>query len=204
MVRGSLSTHKTLLGILMFSFLTLIGCSRSAPLEIDLKRIEQALQRTSTAPAPAPHSDIEAAAFEHFTHFYAEYSADRIASNVRNLYAEDAFFSDPYHLVEGIGEIEAYFIAMAAPAQSCTFKIGKIQRASNEFYCRWTMHLISTAAPNQPIVAQGLTHMRFNASGKIIFHQDYWDTSVLLDRLPVVGFWTQLVKNRILKGMNHE
>ena len=105
---------------------------------------------------------------------------------------------------KGIDEIEAYFIAMAAPAQSCSFEIGNIQRANNEFYCRWTMHLISNAAPDQPVVAQGLTHMRFNAAGKIIFHQDYWDTSVLLDRLPVVGFWTQLVKNRILKGMNHE
>jgi hypothetical protein len=66
------------------------------------------------------------------------------------------------------------------------------------------MHLISNAAPDQPIIAQGLTHMRFNTAGKIIFHQDYWDTSLLLDRLPVVGFWTKLVKNRILKGMNHE
>lgn len=204
MVRSTLPAHQTLIGILMVSFLTLIGCSRSAPPEIDLNRIEQALQRTSTIPAPAPHSEIETTAFQRFIHFYAEYSAERISLNVRNLYAKDAFFADPYHLVEGIDEIEAYFIAMAAPAQSCSFEIGNIQRANNEFYCRWTMHLISTAAPDQPVVAQGLTHMRFNAAGKIIFHQDYWDTSVLLDRLPVVGFWTQLVKNRILKGMNHE
>ena len=204
MVRSTLPAHQTLIGILMVSFLTLIGCSRSAPPEIDLNRIEQALQRTSTKPAPAPHSEIETTAFQRFIHFYAEYSAERISLNVRNLYAKDAFFADPYHLVEGIDEIEAYFIAMAAPAQSCSFEIGNIQRANNEFYCRWTMHLISTAAPDQPVVAQGLTHMRFNAAGKIIFHQDYWDTSVLLDRLPVVGFWTQLVKNRILKGMNHE
>ena len=204
MVRSTLSTHQTLSRILMLSFLTLIGCSRSTPPEIDLTQIDQALQRTSNTTAPAPHSDIEAAAFERFTHFYNEYSADRIASNVRNLYAKDAFFADPYHLVQGIDSIEDYFIAMAAPAQSCTFEIGKIQRAENDFYCRWTMHLISNAAPDQPIIAQGLTHMRLNPAGKSIFHQDYWDTSVLLDRLPVVGFWTKLVKNRILKGMNHE
>jgi hypothetical protein len=188
----------------MLSFITLIGCTRSTPPEIDLTLIEQALQRTSNTPAPEPHSDIEATAFKRFAHFYTEYSADRITSNVQNLYAEDAFFADPYHLVQGIDAIEDYFIAMAAPAQSCTFDIGTIQRAENDFYCRWTMHLISNAAPDQPIIAQGLTHMRFNTVGKIIFHQDYWDTSLLLDRLPVVGFWTKLVKNRILKGMNHE
>lgn len=204
MVRSTLSTHQTLVKILMLSFITLIGCTRSTPPEIDLTLIEQALQRTSNTPAPEPHSDIEATAFKRFAHFYTEYSADRITSNVQNLYAEDAFFADPYHLVQGIDAIEDYFIAMAAPAQSCTFDIGTIQRAENDFYCRWTMHLISNAAPDQPIIAQGLTHMRFNTVGKIIFHQDYWDTSLLLDRLPVVGFWTKLVKNRILKGMNHE
>lgn len=204
MVRSTLSTHQTLVKILMLSFITLIGCTRSTPPEIDLTLIEQALQRTSNTPAPEPHSDIEATAFKRFAHFYTEYSADRITSNVQNLYAEDAFFADPYHLVQGIDAIEDYFIAMAAPAQSCTFDIGTIQRAENDFYCRWTMHLISNAAPDQPIIAQGLTHMRFNTAGKIIFHQDYWDTSLLLDRLPVVGFWTKLVKNRILKGMNHE
>lgn len=204
MVRSTLSTHQTLVKILMLSFITLIGCTRSTPPEIDLTLIEQALQRTSNTPAPEPHSDIEATAFKRFAHFYTEYSADRITSNVQNLYAEDAFFADPYHLVQGIDAIKDYFIAMAAPAQSCTFDIGTIQRAENDFYCRWTMHLISNAAPDQPIIAQGLTHMRFNTAGKIIFHQDYWDTSLLLDRLPVVGFWTKLVKNRILKGMNHE
>ena len=50
------------------------------------------------------------------------------------------------------------------------------------------MYLVSKAAPNEKIIAQGLTHMRIDINGKIIFHQDYWDTSVLLDRLPVVGF----------------
>ena len=55
MVRSTLPAHQTLIGILMVSFLTLIGCSRSAPPEIDLNRIEQALQRTSTIPAPAPN-----------------------------------------------------------------------------------------------------------------------------------------------------
>ena len=32
------------------------------------------------------------------------------------------------------------------------------------------------AAPNEKIIAQGLTHMRIDINGKIIFHQDYWDT----------------------------
>ena len=63
------------------------------------------------------------------------------------------------------------------------------------------MKLVSKAAGKEPIEAIGMSHMRFNQEGRIVFQQDYWDTSVLLDRLPVVGFWTRLVKGKIMKGM---
>jgi len=188
----------------MLSLLTLFGCSQQPDLGIDLSRIDAALEKATHIDAPPPGSSIEAEALQRFNTFYAEYNAQQIQSGVRSLYAADAFFADPYHLVEGIDAIEHYFIAMAEPALSCTFDIEKSQRAGNDYYCRWTMHLVSRAAPDQTITAQGLTHLRLNPEGKIIFHQDYWDTSALLDRLPVVGFWTRLVKGRILKGLNHE
>ena len=66
---------------------------------------------------------------------------------------------------------------------------------------RWTMNLISNAAPSEKIEAIGLSHLRFNDQGKIVFQQDYWDTSAMLDRLPVVGFWTRYVKRRIEKDV---
>ncbi len=188
----------------MLSWLTLFGCSQQPDPSIDLSRIEAALESATHIEAPQPGSRIEAEALQRFNIFYAQYNAQQIASGVRSLYANDAFFADPYHLVEGIDAIEHYFIAMAEPALSCHFDIGATQRAGNDYYCRWTMHLISRAAPDETITAQGFTHFRLNPEGKIVFHQDYWDTSALLDRLPVVGFWTRLVKNRILKGINHE
>jgi len=46
-----------------------------------------------------------------------------------------------------------------------------------------------------------MSHVRFNKEGLIVFQQDYWDTSAMFDRLPVVGYWTRLVKTRIAKGL---
>jgi hypothetical protein len=183
---------------------TLFGCAKQAVPEIDFNRIEQALASARLISPPPPQSETEQAAITRFISFYADYTADTIQSEVEELYETDAFFADPYHLVEGIDQIKTYFIAMAEPALSCHFEVGDVQRAGDDYYCRWTMHLISRAAPNETIRAQGLTHMRINETGKIIFHQDYWDTSALLDRLPVVGFWTRLVKQRILGGLTHE
>ena len=60
-----------------------------------------------------------------FTSFYEEYNMNVISSSVDDLYAENAFFADPYHNVQGITAIEHYFLAMAEPTQSCKFNIEK-------------------------------------------------------------------------------
>ena len=203
MVRMSLSFNKTLNILVMLSLASILGCSKMKK-ETDIDIINEALKQTENIASPDPGSIMESNFFERFTSFYEEYNMNVISSSVDDLYAENAFFADPYHNVQGITAIEHYFLAMAEPTQSCKFNIEKIQRSENDFYCRWTMYLISKAAPNEKIIAQGLTHMRININGKIIFHQDYWDTSILLDRLPVVGFWTKIVKNRILKGIHND
>lgn len=180
----------------------LTGCStKSKHLGPDLKAYQDALENTAGIEGPEPGSDVERDTLKRFEEFYAVYSAEAIRSKVREVYAEDAWFGDPYHTVQGIDAIEHYFLAMAEPVESCTFTVDSFQRAGNDYYAHWTMNLVSKAAGDEPITAIGISHVRFNASGKIVFQQDYWDTSVLLDRLPVVGFWTRMVKGKIMKGM---
>jgi hypothetical protein len=40
---------------------------------------------------------------------------------------------------------------------------------------------------DNPIEVIGMSHVRFAPDGKIIFHTDYWDTSVIFERAPVIG-----------------
>jgi len=90
---------------------------------------------------------------------------------------------------------------MAEPVEQCTFTVDSMQRSGNDYFARWTMRLESSAAKGEIIETIGISHVRYNAEGKIIFQQDYWDTSSMFDRLPVVGFWTRLVKAKIEKGL---
>lgn len=178
----------------------LTGCT-SKPIAIDPAENRNALERAERIPSMEPGSEIERAALLRFDEFYAEYSTESIQRGLRKLYADDAWFGDPFHIVEGIDAIEHYFIVMAEPVESCTFTVDSMQRSGSDYFSRWTMVLESKAAKGKPIEAIGMSHVRFNADGKIIFQQDYWDTSTMLDRLPVVGYWTRLVKNRINKGL---
>ncbi len=203
MVRGSLPVEKTIIPVLIAGTLLMTGCStKSKQAGPDLADYRHALERTGAMEPMKAGSEAEREAIERFEAFYAVYSADAIREHIRTVYDEGAWFGDPYHTVEGIDAIERYFLAMAEPVESCTFKVDSMQRAGSDYYARWTMTLVSKAAGENPITAIGMSHLRYNTEGKIVFQQDYWDTSAMLDRLPVVGFWTRLVKARITKGID--
>lgn len=202
MVRGTLSHEKTLIPLIVAGALMFCGCStKNKEMGPDLADYRNALSQTDGMPGMNPGSAIEKEALERFVDFYAIYSAAAIRNRIRDVYDEHAWFGDPYHSVRGIEEIERYFLAMAEPVASCSFTVDSIQRSGTDYYAHWTMRLVSKAAGDETIEAIGLSHVRFNDRGRIVFQQDYWDTSVLLDRLPVVGFWTRLVKGKIMKGL---
>lgn len=147
-----------------------------------------------------PESPEEAAALQRFVDFYRVYSAEVIRARVRELYADDAYFGDPFEAVTGIDRIEAYFLQMAEPVDRCAFEIEAIDGSKGEYYVRWTMNLTLRRAKKVPIVAPGISHVRFNPAGKVAFQQDYWDTRLLFERLPVVGGLTRFVSARMAGG----
>jgi hypothetical protein len=178
------------------------GCtSKSKNRSPDWSKNTAVLAKIKEVPSMEPGSRMESEALEQFDAFYADYSKEAIQAGVRKIYAEDAWFGDPFHIVEGIDAIEHYFVVMAEPVEKCTFTVDSMQRSGNDYFARWTMRLESSAAKGEIIETIGISHVRYNAEGKIIFQQDYWDTSAMLDRLPVVGFWTRLVKGKIEKGL---
>ncbi len=202
MVRRTLSIEKTLIVSTLAGLIMTTGCtSRSKNRSPDWSKNSAALERIESIPSMTPGSTVEKNALQLFDDFYAEYTAEAIRAGVREVYAEDAWFGDPFHIVEGIDAIEHYFLVMAEPVQECTFTIDSMQRSGKDYYARWTMKLESAVAKGEVIETIGLSHVRYNAEGKVIFQQDYWDTSAMLDRLPVVGFWTRLVKSRLEKGL---
>lgn len=180
--------------------MTMTGCStKSKDRSPDWSKNTAIVEQTANI---EPMDDnTEKDALQRFTDFYVEYSYEAIEQGVRDLYAENAWFGDPFHIVEGIDDLEHYFLVMAEPVESCTFSIDSIQKSGIDYYARWTMELESKAAKGELIKTIGISHVRFNAEGKVIFQQDYWDSSAMLDRLPIVGYWTRLVKGRIEKGL---
>ena len=184
--------------VALLAWTLLAGCTASRPAD-PLASYREALAATdpSRTPGVAPGSAAESAAVDRFVDFYKVFSADAIRAKVRNVYAESAYFRDPFHEVSGIDAIETYFVNSTGAVEECTFDIQDVVGLRGNYYVRWIMHLKTRRDPQSPIEAVGVTHVRFDDGGKVVFHQDYWDGGIVYERVPVVGWLTGKIKQRI-------
>jgi limonene-1,2-epoxide hydrolase len=182
--------------LLLMSILALAGCAGGKPMT--LENYYRALDNTDPQKAALleSRSAAEMKAIEKFYAFYEIFSEDRIRRGVRDLYAADAYFRDGYKEVEGSDNIEAYFIATTKAIHECTFDIQDWSSHEGNYYFRWIMRLRLKRDKDDLIEQVGMSHVRFNPEGKIVFHQDYWDTSVVFERVPVMGSVIRWVKER--------
>ena len=58
------------------------------------------------------------------------------------------------------------------------------------------MHLKTKRSPGDPIRTVGISHVRYDAKGKVNFMQDYWDTGVVYEKIPVMGAVIRWIKNK--------
>jgi hypothetical protein len=173
------------------------GCSTSQSAESEA-RYRKALADTAQSRPVQQGSAVEERAITDFVDFYKTFDAATVRAKVREVYADDAYFRDPFHEVDGIDAIEKYFVASTESIEECTFDMQDVARHDRNYYFRWTMHLKTKRDPEHPIESIGITHVRFDDKGKVVFHQDYWDAgSVVYERIPVLGSMVRFVKNRI-------
>ena len=206
MVRYSLFTRKKIIFvlILVILFFTALNIKFSKKnYALDIVKINQILLENDNQSAFLNEAS-EKSLINKFTNLYKDYTSTNIEKYVDDLYDENVYFIDPVHQIGGLNNVKEYFYLMTKPIESCRFEINSISKDLNNYFVRWDMYLISKASPNKKIVTTGITHFIVNSSEKIIFHQDFWDLSSLYDELPVISFWSKLVKERMLGKLNEK
>lgn len=144
-----------------------------------------------------PGSEKERAAIERFVTFYTTYTEDNITRHVRDLYAQDAYYRDSFTEMEGVDNIESYLIQGTKIMQDLTFDLQDIAVHDGNYYFRWITRFSQKQKEDEVTHLPGMSHVRFNKEGKIIFHQDFWDAGVIYERLPVIGFIIRWMKKRM-------
>jgi steroid delta-isomerase len=180
--------YKIYVGImLLVPIVALASCAGGKPMTLENYYKELAATDPAKTALVKPGSAEEKAGIENFKAYYKVFAEDIIRRDTKTLYAKEAFFKDGYKEVKGVDAIETYFIATTKAIVSCTFDITEVIIHEGNYYFRWVMKLTIKRDKDNPIEQVGMSHVRFASDGKVIFHTDYWDTSVVFERAPVIG-----------------
>jgi hypothetical protein len=146
-----------------------------------------------------PGSREEANGLKRFTNLFSELSPERIRERVRDVYADDVYFNDTLKEIRGIDALEGYLVESAEAVESCTVDVEDVASHDGNYYVRWIMDIrFKRFAQGKTTRSIGVSHLRFDARGKIVLHQDYWDAaSGLFEHVPLIGYGIRKIKARV-------
>lgn len=152
-------------------------------------------ERPGAALAPGD----EKAALSRLKHYLANLEEESIRKNTASVYADDAYLNDTLKTEIGAAEIEKYFLGTAQNTDSIRVEFQDVARSGNDYYLRWVMDVqFKKFHRGRTFRSIGMTHARFGPDGKVIMHQDYWDsTAGFFEHVPVLGWGIRGIKGML-------
>jgi hypothetical protein len=127
--------------------------------------------------------------------WYATLTPDSLIA-IDQFYADDARFKDPFNEVRGTKAITAIFAHMFATTGKPRFVFIDVIEQDTQAFLTWTFHF---ELGDKAYEVVGGSHLRYDASGKIIDHRDYWDPAEeLWQKMPLLGVFIRFLRRQFL------
>jgi len=135
---------------------------------------------------------------QRFTAAYANLAHPDLADRVGQLYAETLYFNDSLRSFSSRDALVEYMGGMSQGLAESKVEVEQVMRDGHDVYVRWSMHFRVAGDSKIESRSIGMSHLRFDADGRVVLHQDFWDAaSGLYRNLPVVGFALKQVDRRM-------
>jgi hypothetical protein len=189
-------TTLAMLGAALLPAALLSGCSAQEPADY-APRYVAALERYTGV------MDVDAAAIERFLAFFAKSGADAEA-DARGVYAESLYFSDTLLTSEDHERVVTHLARMHIGTG--VLQVEPLGRVINgaDVYLIWRMR-----ATFKPLLHEvnsdtlGISHLRFDADGRVVLHQDFWDGAAgFYQHIPLLGGAIRAVGGRFAEPAN--
>ena len=120
-------------------------------------------------------------------------------SRFPEFYAENAWFKDPFNEVLGVDAIQRIFAHMFRQVDEPRFVVSERVADTQGVVLIWTFHYRSRGASNaEEYIIRGVSHLKFDADGRVVFHRDYWDTGEeLYMKIPLLGALMRFLRRRL-------
>jgi hypothetical protein len=168
--------------------LMLAACSQNGPTPY-ASAYEDALERyPGTAPVAAERVQAFVDFFSHGGNSHGS-SGGEAETDPAELYADHFYFSDTLLTTDDPARALAHLRRMRANTDTIEVRLLNRLDDGADVYLVW--HMQATFAPVRQRVTSttvGVTHLRFDAAGRIVLHQDFWDASEgLYQHVPMLG-----------------
>lgn len=116
-------------------------------------------------------------------HYWETLSRESLA-RLGEVYAEDAYFRDPFNEVRGLAALRRVLEDMFERVEAPRFTVLEALAAGDAAFLTWDFDF---RLRGRALTVHGASHLRFAADGRVAFHRDYWDAAGLYAQLPVIG-----------------
>jgi hypothetical protein len=160
---------------------------------------DQALAQTDVIQGPARGSCTEEVAIRRFEDFLAHLDEKTARDQTEKVYAPDAFLNDTLKTIHGSPAIRDYFIKTAKGLDSMTVTFDDVALSGRNYYFRWTMDTrMKNLARGKTVRTIGVTLVRFDREGRVILHQDFWDSAQgVWEHVPGIGGVIRWIRAKI-------
>jgi steroid delta-isomerase len=136
---------------------------------------------------------MSATRIDDLVRFYETLTPESVEEMGR-LYADDAYFKDPFNEVRCLRDIQAIFGRMFRTVKRPSFTV--VERIVGVDSAALTWHFDFNLR-GSPLRVRGASVLRFGPDGRVSYHRDYWDAAEeLYEKLPVVGALMRWLKRR--------
>ena len=160
---------------------------------------QEALVQTETIESPVRGSCTEQAGIRRFEDFLAHLDEKTAREQTEQVYAPGAYLNDTLKTIHGAPTIRDYFISTAKGLDSMTVTFDDLAVSGRNYYFRWTMETrMKNLARGKTVRTIGVTLVRFDREGRVILHQDFWDSAQgVWDHVPGVGFAIRKIRSNL-------
>ena len=186
-------------GRLLIPLLFLAACAttpRGQPEENWMEYLDT-LHSLEEAGAPLEEgSEEESRAIARFQDLLSDFKAPDFGERISQVYAEDVFFNDTIKTVHGVEDVQEYLTATGEAIDKGTVEFLDLVSDNGNYYFRWAMTIrFKRFARGQDKRSVGMTHVRFDSAGKVVLHQDFWDSAGgLFEHVPALGWMLRRAK----------
>lgn len=175
-----------------------VHCNHTEPTMETLTALAAA--RAAHPQAPAAGSDAEAAALKTFATFFSSFASDRVDQLLDSTYSPDVYFNDTLKSIRGSAALAHYLKESAAAVEDCRVTIEDATRTvDGDYLLRWKMMIrFKKLRRGVDTWTVGMSHLRFDAAGRVAYHQDYWNAADgIYEHVPVLGWMIRALKKRL-------